>query len=99
VIADPILSSLVQLAESLKQAQLAGELGCGCAMAATGSPITSAWSQAEDFLEQRKLSSAQQQQIYQWLAAPTQQMLTKTKIDDFDLVYEYLLQQLNLPTS
>ena len=69
-----------------------GELIDGCSMSAVETPTTEAWEIATKFSEKRKISSIQKIELFSKLDKDVQSQLKVSGYDDFDLVYEYLLQ-------
>ncbi len=72
-----------------------GELQDSCSMSAVQTPVKEAWCIAEDLTEQGELSTTDKDEIYSLLDNETRQQLKAIEYDDFDLVYEYLLQKIH----
>jgi len=73
-----------------------GELGEACCMSAVNSPTTEAWELAGQLAEKTALSKSQQESILEALNPQIQEHLKSTGFDDFDLIYERLLQLISL---
>jgi len=72
-----------------------GELRSGCCMSAIQTPITEVWEKAQDLTEKGSLLAIEKNEIFSKLNKTTQAHLEFTGYDDFDLVYERLLQLIN----
>lgn len=87
---------IIDQAAATIQAKIdSGELIAGCGMSAVQTPTREAWDVAEDITAQGKLSEADQKTILSGLNEKTRRQLEDIKHDDFDLVYEYFLQQIS----
>ena len=87
--------SLIQIekeADQIRQKIESGELVEGCCMAGAQTPVLEAWGIAQVLTENNVLFPAQKKEIFLKLAANVQQQLEATDYDDFDVVYEWLLQ-------
>ena len=89
------LKTIDQAAVTIQVKINSGELVAGCGMSAVQTPTREAWDVAEDITAQGKLSEADQKTILSRLNKKTRLQLEDTKYDDFDLIYEFLLQQIN----
>jgi len=69
-----------------------GEPGEACCMSAVNSPITDSWEIAGQLVENTVLSKSQQKSILDALNPQIREHLKSTGFDDFDLIYERLLQ-------
>jgi len=69
-----------------------GELTEACCMSAVNSPTTEAWEIAGQLTENVALSKSQQESILEALNPQIREHLKSTGFDDFDLIYERLLQ-------
>jgi mannose-6-phosphate isomerase class I len=69
-----------------------GELGEACCMSAVNSPIAESWEIAGQLAENTVLSKSQQERILDALNPQIREHLKSTGFDDFDLIYERLLQ-------
>jgi len=79
-------------AEKILQKIRSGELIDGCCMSAAQTPTTEAWEIAINLSDNSALSSIQKTEIFSKLDKDVQSQLEATNYDDFDLVYERLLQ-------
>jgi len=69
-----------------------GELEDGCCMAAASTPVREAWEAAEALVEKGALTGSQKANILLSLDDHTRRTLKLSNADDFDLIYEKLLQ-------
>lgn len=86
------LSQIDKEAKAIKQKVKTGELIEGCCMSSIHTPTVEAWCIAEELTENATLSDVQQQKLFSKLDNNIQMQLETTGYDDFDLVYERLLQ-------
>ena len=86
------LIQIEQEAELIRQKIELGELVEGCCMAGVQTPVLEAWDIAQVLTENDVLFPAQKKEVFLKLAANVQQQLEATGYDDFDVVYEWLLQ-------
>jgi len=79
-------------AKKILQKIKSGELIDGCSMSAVQTPTVEAWEIATNLSENGALSSIHKMEVFSKLDRDVQSQLEATGYDDFDLVYEYLLQ-------
>ena len=91
------LSLIDQAARSIRQRIETGELSEACCMSSVATPITEAWDSAQQLAENSPLSSEQQQALLLSLTPAIQKQLAASRTDDFDLIYERLLQLISSP--
>jgi hypothetical protein len=88
-----------QAAEKIKRQIETGEISEACCMASIATPVTEAWEIAQELAEQSQLSQEQQHTILSFLNPDIQKLLISSSYDDFDLIYERLLQLISLPVK
>ena len=86
------LNIINQAAEKIRQQPGTGEIGEACCMSGRASPVTESWDAAQELEEKANLSDAQQQTILKALNPGIRKQMESTGFDDFDLIYERLLQ-------
>jgi hypothetical protein len=86
------LTSIDLAAEQIAAKLKSGELTEGCSMAILFSPVTEAWDKAQALATTAELSAEQQQHLLACLDQQTRQHFEATRYEDFDLIYERLLQ-------
>jgi len=86
------LNLINQVAEQIQQQLGAGEIGEFCCMSGRASPITESWEAALKLAEKENLSATQQQTILKVLDPVIRKQMESSGFDDFDLIYERLLQ-------
>ncbi len=86
------LNQINQAAEQIQQQLRTGEIGEVCCMSGMASPVTESWEAAQELAEKADLSAAQQQTILKALNPVIRKQMEFTGFDDFDLIYEWLLQ-------
>lgn len=72
-----------------------GELIDGCSMSAIQTPTIEAWEVATNICEIIELTSMQKTAIFSKLGREVRSQLGNARYDDFDLIYERLLQLIN----
>lgn len=90
------LEQIERAAQQIIQKLETGELSEGCCMASIQTPVTEAWELAGALTENEFLPETQKQTLFSQLDKSVQSQLTSSGYDDFDLVYERLLQLSNL---
>jgi len=86
------LNLIIQAAEQITQKIKTGEITEACCMSATSSPVTEAWDLAKQLADNTHLSTTQQQIILKNLNPVSRKQLESSGFDDFDLIYEQILQ-------
>ena len=86
------LEQIEQAAEQIIQKFESGEIKEGCCMASIQTPVTEAWELAGQLTENDSLLDAQKQELFSQLDKSVQLQLKSSDCDDFDLVYESLIQ-------
>jgi len=87
------LNHIEDAAKRILSRLASGELQDACCMSAASTPVKEAWDAAEAIVEEyESLTEGQQQMIFSQLSDATQAQLIRSGYDDFDLVYERLLQ-------
>ncbi len=81
-----------QAAEQIQQRLASGEIVEACCMSAMTTPVTESWEAARELAENASLSTGQQQVLLQGLSPLVRKQLEATGFDDFDLIYERILQ-------
>ncbi len=69
-----------------------GKIVASCSVSFLGTPITESWDAAQELAKNSCLSTEQQQIILKTLDASVRKQIESAKFDDFDLIYERLLQ-------
>ncbi len=90
------LAEIDNEAENIIQKIRSGKLIEGCSMSAIQTPTIEAWEVAQELASKSTLSSKDKQDIYSKLPKEVRLQLAATKYDSFDLIYERLLQLINL---
>ena len=93
------LTLIYQASEKMLQQKRAGEIVEACCMAAMNTAVTESWEVAGELAEKARLSDEQQQTLLQALSPVVQKQLLSTGFDDFDLIYERLLQLVLIKTE
>ena len=86
------LEQIEQAAEQIIKKLESGELKEGCCMASIQTPVTEAWELAGQLTENDGLLDVQKQELFSQLDKSVQLQLKSSGYDDFDLVYERLIQ-------
>ncbi|AFP32704.1 hypothetical protein [Marinobacter sp. BSs20148] len=86
------ISDIEKEAKDILHKITSGELIDGCSMSAVETPTTETWEIATNLSEKRKISTIQKIELFSKLDKDVQSQLKVSGYDDFDLVYEYLLQ-------
>ncbi len=86
------LDFIDQAAEKIQQQLRTGEVFEACCMSAVSTPVTESWEVTQELVKENSLTSVQQQVLLRVLSTKIQQQLNVTGFDDFDLIYERLLQ-------
>ena len=89
------LSNIEKEAEKIICKIQEGKLIDGCCMSAVQTPTMEAWEIAQQLAESGTLPSQCKQELFSKLDKDVQSQLEATKYDDFDLIYERLLQLIN----
>lgn len=89
------LAQIEKQADKIRQMLKSGELVDGCCMSAVQTPAKEAWERAGELIENETLSYNQKQELFSILGQDIQSQLVSDDYDDFDLVYERLLQIIN----
>ena len=84
-----------QAAAQIIQKLESGELNQGCCMASMHTPVTEAWGLAVELTNNDSLMAAQKQALFSHLDKSVQLQLENSGYDDFDLLYERLIQLSN----
>jgi hypothetical protein len=79
-------------AEDILSRLESGELVDGCCMGAAPSPVTEAWDAAETLVDAGLLCGHNRQEILYCLSQETRRELESSSFDDFDRVYQRILQ-------
>jgi hypothetical protein len=90
-----IVSDIEKEAKMILQKIKSGELIDTCGMSAMPTPTTEAWEVAAELSNDNALSPDQKTEIFSRLGQDVQAQLDSANYDDFDLIYEYLLQLIN----
>lgn len=86
------LAQIEKQAEKIRLKIRSGELIDGCCMSAVQTPVREAWEIAQELTENETLSDVQKQKLFSKLDRDIQSQLESAGYDDFDLIYERLLQ-------
>lgn len=86
------LSKIDLAAKQVQQKLESGELSLGCPMSTIASPVIEAWDLAHELAEGVVLTDRQRRQILNLLDRQIRQHMDRTRYDDFDLIYERLVQ-------
>jgi Spy/CpxP family protein refolding chaperone len=86
------LSKIDLAAIQIQQKLEAGELSLGCAMSTIASPVIEAWDLAHEMAEGVVLTDQQRQKLLNLLDQQIRQQMETTRYDDFDLIFERLVQ-------
>lgn len=86
------LALIEKKAEKIRQMLKSGKLIDGCCMSAAQTPVREAWEIAQELTENETLSDVLKQKLFSNLDEEIQSQLETAGYDDFDLVYERLLQ-------
>ena len=89
------LAQIEKEAESIRQMLKSGELVDGCCMSAVQTPAKEAWERAGELTENETLTDNHKHKLFSILEQDIQSQLEIAGYDDFDLVYERLLQIIN----
>lgn len=81
-----------QAAGQIRQRLANGEIVEACCMSAMTTPVTESWEAARELAENADLSTRQQKILLQVLSPLVRKQLETTGFDDFDLIYERILQ-------
>ncbi|VAW54975.1 hypothetical protein MNBD_GAMMA06-218 [hydrothermal vent metagenome] len=86
------LNIINQAAKKIMRQVASGDISEACCMSAAATPVTESWDVAKVLTAKIQLTAAQQQTLLKKLKPEIQQQLESTGFDDFDLIYERLLQ-------
>ena len=86
------LAQIEKEAEKIQLKLKSGELVDGCCMSPVQTPTKEAWEIAQELTENDTLSFVQRRELFSMLNKDIQSQLESSGYDDFDLVYERLLQ-------
>ncbi len=87
------LTRIDKAAETILDKLANGEIFQACSMSAMATPVTESWEIAEELAKTIQLSDTQQKSLLMALPPVVQKQLQATGFDDFDLIYERLLQR------
>ena len=86
------MNRIDQAAGRIRQRIGSGEIAAACCMSAAATPVTESWEAARELAEGACLSATQRQMLLQALNPIIRKQAETGRLDDFDLIYERILQ-------
>ncbi|HHJ35033.1 MAG TPA: hypothetical protein ENJ87_04640 [Gammaproteobacteria bacterium] len=86
------LEQIDKEADRIKEKCQSGELMDGCSMSAIQTPAREAWDVAHELIENNMMTALQRKEVFSSLDKNIRSQLDDYRYNNFDLVYERLLQ-------
>ena len=87
------LEAVSQELNRILQKIKSGELADGCCVSTIQSPVKEAWEVTESITSRGSLHEKARESLFNLLNDKSRELFQATGYDDFDLIYEYLLQE------